>query len=458
MADDDLISRLQGAVRIGFTANVDEDKSHACNQSVRSCDHGPDVNNEDLGLWGSALNPTQTGQQSFPGVMDPGSMVYYLKGLGQNGGIILGQANAMRNSGAGQGAGGGQSLITGAVQELINQTINVNIPPKIVEQTSPRDGVAVRMIEELGQQHSLSLLDGLPNHGALFNMSGFRLPELPNIPTAKQTNDQMMTDSMLEQLPGQLMSLGQMFQGLMKNGSGGGGGNAGSGGGLGNGQSYFQDILDALPPNMQAALNSLSLLIQSHETSGVGYVVGGAVHYGSYLESAVQLLSQVTNIDDLMNVLQQLQWDSTLSEPLDTVLVQIDNAWGVGTQKVYSNGYITVTYANANSQIHYANTYFSPNTGGGGAAVSAPASSSGGGGGSGSSSFGSIFGTASQTMQEMWKRLAMTQEQNAKQLHQDLTSNDNAQTQNQVNKTTQQGGDVTSILQQAASSFSVTTQ
>ena len=116
----------------GVTANVDEDKSHACNQSVRSLTcHGPDVNTTDLGLWGSALNPTQTGQQSFPGVMDPGTMVYFLKGLGQNGGIILGQANAIRNGGSGQGAGGGQSLMGGPVQELINQTINVNIPPQI---------------------------------------------------------------------------------------------------------------------------------------------------------------------------------------------------------------------------------------------------------------------------------------------------------------------------------------
>ena len=121
----------------GVTANVDEDKSHACNQSVRSLTcHGPDVNTTDLGLWGSALNPTQTGQQSFPGVMDPGTMVYFLKGLGQNGGIILGLSNAMRNGASGAGAGGGQSLVsTGPVQELINQTINVNIPPQIQEST-----------------------------------------------------------------------------------------------------------------------------------------------------------------------------------------------------------------------------------------------------------------------------------------------------------------------------------
>jgi hypothetical protein len=70
------------------------------------------------------------------------------------------------------------------------------------------------------------MLQGIPFNGALFNLAGFILKEIPNIPTAKQTNDQMMTEDMFQQIQqtlGQVMSLGQMFQGLMNNGSGGSG-------------------------------------------------------------------------------------------------------------------------------------------------------------------------------------------------------------------------------------------
>lgn len=460
-----LLDTLQlPGLEAGVTANVDKDETHGCNQSVRSLScHGPDVSTEDLGLWGSALNPSQNGQQSFPGVMDPGTMVYFLKGLGQNGGIILGQANAMRNSGS-VGAGGAQSLMTGAVQELINQTINVNIPPQIQEGTER--GAKVRKISEKGQQHSLGLLDGLPNHGALFDMSGFKTPEVKKVPTAKQHNDQMMTQDLFDQLQGQIMSLAQMFQGLQKNGAGGGqgGASAAQGGGLGNGQSYWQDIHDQLPPNMSTALNSISNLIQGHETdNGVGYVTGGVVHYGIYLENATQLLSQVRSIDDLMNVMSRLQWDTSIMgrEALDNVVIQIENTWGVALQEADYNGTITVTYADANAQMEFANSM--SNTAYASGATSAPStftgfgtSGSGGGGGSGGGSggggggganagqiaqqvqgmLGQIFGKSGGTLQDMWKRLAPTGEKTATDLHKKLTQEQEAQKQKQVNDAT----------------------
>jgi len=448
----------QFTIQPHFVVDPKSDQSHNSNMSTRSLNHGPDVNNEDLGFWGSAINPTQSGQQQFPGGLDPGAMVYVLKGLGQSGGVILGLANAMRNGNASSGAGGGVDLMAGAVQELINTTIDVNIPPQIQE--SEERGAKVRTIKEKGTQHSLGALDGLPNHGALFNMSGFRLPAVKNVPTAKQHNDKMMTGDIFGQLEGQITSIGQMLQGLMQNGSGGGGGSANSGGGLGNGQSYWQDIHDVLTPNMSTALTSLSNLIQGHETdNGVGYVTGGVVHYGIYLENAAQLLAQVQSIDDLMNVLQRLQFDTSLMglDQLNNTVIQIENAWGTALQEVDYNGTITVTYANTNAQSNFANTAFNPSTGGSAAPQPPSSSGSGSGSGSGSSGFGALFGTASQVMQDMWKRLAMTQEQDATQMYQQLTQGQGAQVVNQVNQTTANGGDVGDTAS-TSGSFSVTTQ
>lgn len=446
----------QFTIQPHFVVDPKGDETHNSNMSTRSLNHGPDVNNEDLGFWGSAINPTQSGQQQFPGGMDPGSMVYVLKGLGQNGGIILGLANAMRSGNGQTSASGGQDLMSGVISELINQSINVNIPPNITESTER--GAKVRTIQEKGQQHSLGLLDGLPNHGALFNMSGFRLPGLPNVPTARQTNDQMMTQDIMGQLQGQIMSLGQLFQGLMQNGSGGGTGgpSMAQAGGLGDGNSYWQDILSNLTPNMSAALTSLSNLIQSHETdNGVGYVTGNVVHYGIYLENATQLLGQVQTMGDLMSVLQQLQFDTSIMghEALDNVVIQIENAWGTALQEVDYNGTITVSYANANTQMNFANSMTSSSYSSGASSAPPPSSGSGSGSGSGSSAsnmFGTIFGTASQTIQDMWKRLAMSQEQSATQMHQKLTQQQDAQTQSQVNKDTIQGLDITTSLQQVS--------
>ena len=352
---------IQGQIRVGVVNRGfkgDTPSDHSLNHGVRDINAGEDVNNADCGFWPLSSNPSQSNACQFGGGMDPAQLVYYIKNAGQTGGIILGLANAIENGGSG-GGGGGQSLLNGAIQELMRTTIDVNIPPQIQESTAR--GAKVRTIKEKGTQHSLSVLDGLPLHGALFDMSGFRLPGLPNIPTARQTNDQMMTQNMLSQLPGQIMSLAQMFQGLMKNGSGGGtgGATAALAGGLGTGNSYWQDIHNVLTPNMSSALTSLSNLIQGHETdNGVAYVTGNVVHYGVYLENAALLLSKVQSIDDLMSVLSRLQWDTSIMglDQLSNVVIQIENAWGTALQEINYNGDVTVTYANSNAQSEFANS------------------------------------------------------------------------------------------------------
>ena len=438
------------------SGDADHPDDHSGNAKIYNpLEHGEEVNLEDLSFSPLGMNPTQSGACQFPGAMDPGTPICYIKNTGQAGGIILGQINSLKKGNGQSGGGGGNSrdLMQGKVSELMSRDIGVSIPPQI-EETTER-GVKVRKIKEKGDKHSLSLLDGLPIHGALFDMSGFRLPEVKKVPTAKQHNDQMMTNNLMEQLPGQIMSLAQMFQGLMKNGKGGGtgGSSAAQAGGLGGGQSYWDDINSALTPNMSLALNSLSNLIQGHETdNGVGYVTGGVVHYGIYLENAVDLLSQVQTLDDLMYVMSRLQWDTSImgQEALDNVVVQIENAWGTALQEVDVNGTITVTYDTANAQSNFANSM--SNTAYSSGASSAPSTPSGGGGGGGSgggsggagqlqSMMGQIFGQASGTLQDMWKRLAPSQEKEATQMHKKLTQQDESQKQKQINQATTEGGD-----------------
>lgn len=432
---------MSGKVQIVPQVVVSRDKNPPSNRSgaIQTRDparHGEDVADEDrpFSTRISSFGSRNTNEPS----PYPGTIAYVLRREMENTGVagefILGIANSIRNQG---GGGGGYNLMQGAITEAINATINSNPPPNVKD--VKEDGVWIRKAIEVAGQFSLSMLEGLPLHGALFEMAGFRLPEIPNIPTALQTNDGMLTQDTFQQIQsllGQAMSLGQMFMGLMKNGPDGSGAGSNFGGGLGNGISHWEIIHKGLTPEMSVALNNLSTLIQAHETdNGVAFVTGGVVHYGVYLENAVQLLSKVETLDDLMSVLSRLQWDSTLFgiDQLKTLEIQIENAWGKALQIVHPNGYIAITYANSNSQNNFANSMTNSSYSG--------AATSGSGSGGSSNQLGNIFGKSAQILQQMWKRLASSQEQTATDMHRKLTQQQKAQKHNEINKKTIQGQD-----------------
>lgn len=435
----------QTVLQWGVVTSNDQDKpsDQSCNQKVMSpSEHGTGCSPDDMAFSSLFGSPQADGQSIFQGIMAPGTPVLMMKTLGSSGGIILGQMNTLLNGGMGDSAGGGQNLlnVNPAIQKLRSTELNINTPPDIQE--TEENGVRVRKIKEKDQPFKLELLDGLPIHGALFSMAGFRIPEVKNIPTAKQQNTKMMTNQMMEQLGGTVMSLGQMFQSMMKKGKGGSVGNNGMVSGSGTGPSYMDETLKGMTPAMQRSLTSLSNLIQGMEsTGGVAFVTGGVVHEGVYLENATALLGQATNLDDMMYVLQKLQWDTELfgQDKLDKVEVEIEDAWGVALQQVDVNGDIVVTYANnqvANAVSSFANNFSSP--------VSSPSAGfappPGGKAGAGGSGIGNMFGQSSQIMQEMFKRLATVSEKESKQMSEKLNQGQSSQKMMEVVKKTIQGG------------------
>jgi hypothetical protein len=371
-------------------------EDNSSNQGVFAAqDWGDNVNIEDASLSSLLNSPTAFMQQAFSGGLDPGTPVVMLKQAGELGGMIIGQSNTVRNGGqptSGKAVGGAQK-----VEQLVNTKRNINVAPDVKEMDV--GGVKIRKIIEKGQQHGLDLLDGLPIHGALFDMAGFRLPEVSKVPTAKQTNDGMMSLDQLKQMMGQIMSLGQMIQGLAGNKGGGGGaggygaglaqtgagsvsttpytppgantgaGGADYGGGLGNNiiaavdaqpGTHLYDIMDGLSPPMKAAVNSLSILLQGYDAQdGVAYLTTNVVHEETYLQNARELLGQVQTLDDLMYVLSRLQWDKTLfgQENIANVVTEIQTAWGTALQEIDVNGNIVLTYGSedANLEMEFAN-------------------------------------------------------------------------------------------------------
>ena len=354
----------------------DHPKDHSGNQKVilPSTMDPEGVKQEHLAFSPLMHSPTALGQQSFQGVMDPGALVYFLKYPGQNGGVILGQANDIVNYDKGSQGGGKNLLGAQYFQDLFDRETGVNIPPDIEETVV--QGAKVKKIKEKNKKHKHSLLKGTPSHGAMFETSGYRLPEVTNVPTAKQQFSNLLTGDMMNNMPGSIMSLGGMFQGLMGN-MGGAGGGGGQGGGAGGAQgqqglqtslSYnrMDQIQQNLSPEMQDALTSVATMSQGLSANSMYASYGSTfrVHEQTYLDNAAELLGQVTCLADLMEVLNRLQHDETLFglDQLANNIIVTETAWGNANTIITATGDVHTQYSNTTPQQNMSNNLSNPST------------------------------------------------------------------------------------------------
>lgn len=411
--------------------------------------HDPNnVQQEHLAFSPLMHSPTSLSQVSFPGVMDPGSLVYVLKMPGQTQGIILGQANDIVNYDKGQG--GGQNLLGAQYfQQLFDRETGINIPPDIQE--TEEDGVKVKAIKEKKKKHKHSLLKGLNSHNAQQSTSGYKLQEIKEVPTAKQKFSALPTNDMMGMIPGDPMSLGGMFQGLMggMGGGGGGGGGAGAGAGAGAtaGQGNFSVGFSETPmdrikanvsPEIYDAMSSTAVLVQGDASSSTAsFPTSNRVHSETYLKNAEELLSQVTTLEDFFIVLHRLQHDESLFglEKVPDVVIETETPWGNANTTISATGEFSFQYANANISNSFSQSLSSPSS-----SPSAGGSPSGGGGGGGGGGMGNMFGKSSGIMQDMFKRLAPNNEKESKKMTEKLNQSDTAQKLWKFAETTLKGG------------------
>lgn len=399
--------------------------------------HDPrNVKQEHLAFSPMMHSPTAFSHMSFQGALDPGALVYFLKFPGQNGGVILGQANDQVNYDKGSQGGGKNLLGHEYFQNLFDRETGILIPPEIKE--TEEDGVKVKAIKEKDKKHKHSLLKGLPSHNALQPSTGYKLEEIKEVPTARQHFDAIPNQDMMGQMPGDFSSLSGMFSGLMGGMGGGGGGangqggNVGQGAGIGDnpgqttvgGQTPMDRIKKNVKPELFDAMVSLATLTQgAAEADATSFVTAGKVYTPTYLANAEELLSQVTTLEDLFVVLHRLQYDTTLfgQEELANTIITIDTAWGNANVHITFAGDIELMYANSNTENTFVSNMTSPDSspssGGGGQGAG------GGGGGQG----GNMFGKSAQQMQDMFKRLPKNNQKEAKQMHEKLNQQDDAQ-------------------------------
>lgn len=200
----------------------------------------------------------------------------------------------------------GNFFVNDFLKDLTNartKELKINIPPNI------KDGDK-RTIQEKGQKHSYKILEGIPSHAALFPMAGAKLPTPQNVSTAIQQFNSVLSPSLLSQMPGMPMSLGNMFNMLQG--------------------TLMNKIMDKLPKELQAGMENMTTLIQGVEAGEGSFNTSGRVNPDIFLNNAVSLLSQSSSISDIIGAMQRLQSDTSLfgTDTLAAVNIPITTPFG----------------------------------------------------------------------------------------------------------------------------------
>lgn len=252
--------------------------------------HGKDVNVKHLAYSPRLMSPTRAAQQEFPGGLDPGSLVVAMKDTGSNQCQIIGLANDLNNND--QTIEGNMSLLQNIAMYL---TMNIQVQPPPEAYETVEGGARVRRIREKGQLWNHGMTKGLPTHGAMYNMAGMTIPKVASVATAVQSFDNLISASMMGNLPGAVMSLGVLLSSILNN------------------KNNSKKLYGGMNPSTIAAFNSMSYLIQSVEQKeGAGFMTGTRVNSDVYTANAIGLLGQATGIAGLVNTFQRLQYDTSL--------------------------------------------------------------------------------------------------------------------------------------------------
>lgn len=194
-------------------------------------------------------------------------------------------------------------------QETESKRTNKRTPPKNVQEKNDR-GAVVREKEETGDDWTNSKTKGIASHAAWSQMAGIVLPQVKQIDTAVKQFMNIPNIGNISQLAGTIMSLANMLKGMSN--------------------SQRKRATQNMPPELVTGFDNMLYLIPEVQTSG-SYVCSGRVDEETFMENAVTLLSQVSNISDMLHVMSRLRGDVSLrgfeklAPPADTFLKASNN-------------------------------------------------------------------------------------------------------------------------------------
>jgi hypothetical protein len=366
--------------------------------------HGKDVDVKHLAYSPRLMSPTRAAQQEFPGGLDPGSLVVAMKDTGSNQCQIIGLANDLNNN---DNTIEGNLNLLQTIAMYLTLPVQIRPPPTTTEVIE--NGARIRKIQEKGDLWNHGMTRGLPTHAAMYNMAGMPLPKVTQVATALQSFDNLITNSMMGNLPGAVMSLGMLLSTILNN------------------KKNSKKMYSSMSPQTILAFNSMSYLLQSVEQKeGAGFMTGTRVNQDIYVANAIGLLGQATGVGGLVNTFQRLQYDTSLFGlgSLNPVITPMTTAAGTVYRSFSPSGQMM--------------TYAPP------AVVAATAVASALLGGA--SSFPGVipgqnfFGSGYSTMFNMFNRMPPGAAGNARAMMTILTSTPALQIINQAARTVVQGG------------------
>lgn len=354
-----------------------------------------------------ALSPQiRKTQSEFPRPPDPGSFVYCLKTTGRSDAVIIGQASDAVNPTTSTAGNMNLYMMNPYLQEAYNRVLEMYPLPDYQEKK--KRGALIREVKEKSKQYSHSLLQGLPSQASLYQMAMITQQSVKNIETAKEHFANILGSNILSQLGGSVMSLGKMMGNLSNKDK--------------------KKIKEDMPPEVQAALESMAFLLPNIETSGGGfYATDAKVNEDVFMTNAVDLLSQCRSVSDICAVLSRVQTDTTLYglEELDDIVMEYTTPFGGVTQYISANGDLWVANSNTTNATSNSKSSFS----------SFMSSSSIAGGSPSSIPGENMFGDSAGTMFDMIQRVFPNGEQ---------TAIDTIEKTNRQNKATNRNGLVNS--------------
>jgi len=271
------------------------------------------------------------GAMTSVAALDKGQMVTVRKNPGDGGtsrGVITSVLNNKENKNP-QLAG--SDLLPGAndrVKTYKEQERGkpVKLPPDVQEtQNSP---VVAKIIEK--GTWNLAKADGLINSITSSPIFGSRVPQIQNLSTALDQAEAILTGSMLSGLPGMNFSIGNLLNMMPA--------------------QLKDELFKALPNGVGEQLESIMGLVRSYTPiSAGGSSAGKKVNPEIFFVKAVEILKNVKNSDDIIQALQKIDSDDSITgmDLLEPVISKIQTPFGELEQIISPLGDITTLKSDA---------------------------------------------------------------------------------------------------------------
>ena len=251
--------------------------------------HGTNINPTEMAFNTPPTIAAQAFTEMYSRPPDPGTLVCgAATALGERQSFVPTGAYGGGINGTGTNVAGNSGLYK-LIQLVQALTTGIQVKPQIVEKMV--DGALVREMKEKGQDWTHNMTQGIAPHAAWNPIAGQFLQEMKNIETALQSFAQMPNAGALAQLPGSIMNLGSLLKGLTN--------------------KQKSKATQNMPPLVAQGFESMLNLTSDSETSGMT-MTGGRINPEVFTENMIDLLSQVTNISDLVDVMFRLQYDESI--------------------------------------------------------------------------------------------------------------------------------------------------